>query len=396
MFGKRPTGPPRIVCLSNVHDHQYETLRGEEVEPCLSSPKRRDLFRCLEQATGREVVLLSSPPRPRTRRTARWLPAVQTRFSTHRQNVCRNWDAPKVRVPLSWCFYACQALRHTRGGDWLMLDNYEFIYVLAAWLVRLLRGTPVFLDYEDGKHLVPSRYWTLLNALAERLGRPLVRAALLAHPSLGERLPKSVPTLLVPGFVVLPEAARPELPPAAAVQILYSGTLDRVRGVDLLLAAIPLLPEQGWHLHLTGRGELEAEAARLAAEPGQVGRVTFHGTLADADFARLMARCHVGLNCQRSSDPLSAATFPSKVFSYLSAGLAVVSSRASQVPAICGDACRYYDEESPFSLAEAITRIVVDYPAWAGRATATSAIRQYTIEQTARRLREMLASADLT
>lgn len=385
----------RIVCLSNVHDHQYEGLRGEEVEPCLSSPKRRDLFRCLELATGREVVLLSSPPRPRTRRRPRWLPAVQTRFSTHCQHVCPNWDAPKFRVPLSWFFYACQALRHTRAGDWLMLDNYEFIYVVAAWLVRVLRGTPVLLDYEDGKHLVPSGCWTPLNALAERLGRPLIRAALLAHPSLGDRLPQSVPVLLVPGFVALSGSAQAKPPADGVVQFLYSGTLDRVRGVDLLLAAIPLLPEKGWHLHLTGRGELEAEAARLAAEPRWAGRVSFHGTLAATDHARLLARCQVGLNCQRSSDPLSSVTFPSKVFTYLSAGLLVLSSRASQVDKVCGSACSYFDGESREALAAAMVRFVRALPERAQEMAREELATRYSIEGTASRVRDLLNAASL-
>src|SRR5262245_61658063 len=97
-----PEHQSRIVCLSNVHDGNYEALRGEPIAPCLSSPKRRDLFRCLEMATGREVLVLSSPPKATCRRRPRLLRPTTTHFSTHRQIFCGNLDAPKLRIPSSW------------------------------------------------------------------------------------------------------------------------------------------------------------------------------------------------------------------------------------------------------------------------------------------------------
>ena len=59
----RTNSAPRIVCLSNVYDQQYLDFRGEAVPPSLSHPKRRNLFECLEAATGLEVFVLSSPPK---------------------------------------------------------------------------------------------------------------------------------------------------------------------------------------------------------------------------------------------------------------------------------------------------------------------------------------------
>ena len=387
--------PKRIVCLSNVHDENYEALREEFVEPCLSSAKRRELYKCLELATGRQVVLLSSPPRARTRRSGRWLPPVQTRFSGHTQYVCRNWDGPKLRVPLSWFFYTCQALRQTRSGDVVVIDNYEIIYIIVAWWLRIFRRVRFVLEYEDGKHLISSSPWRVLNGLAELFGRPLVAAALLAHPSLGERLPLEVPTLLVPGFITQTDSKCLDPGLGAEVQLLYSGSLDQVRGVDLLLEALPLFPVTGWHLHITGQGELEAHVRGAAQEPRWEGKVTFHGVLSNKAYSKLIGQCHVGLNCQRTSDPISAVTFPSKIFSYLSSGLVVVSSRASEIPAICGEACLYYEAETAESLAGVVGRILTNYPELARRPGRDRILQKYTVEGTAGRIRELFGAARL-
>src|ERR1017187_5453818 len=165
---------PRIVCLSNIFDQHYHDVRGEKVERQLTITFRRDLFRCLEMASGRELIVLSFPPKAAERRAGKWLPAVETKYSTHRQLFCCNWDAPKLRMPLSWFFYARNVLRHVRSGDVVVIDNYEFIYVVAARLIQMFRQVTFVLLYLDGKHLTDRGRDRVLSGLAEAWGRPLL------------------------------------------------------------------------------------------------------------------------------------------------------------------------------------------------------------------------------
>ncbi len=387
-FMAEPTHP-RIICLSNVFDQHYHDLRGEKIDRSLSSIKRQVLFQCLEKASGREVIVLSAQPKAAERRAGKWLPPLETKFSTHRQFFCANWDVPKLRVPLSWIFYACHVLRHTRSGDVVVIDNYEIIYVFAAWWLKLFRRVTFILDYEDGKHLIDRSIWKLLSGLAETAGRPLLSGATLAHPALGRRLPPALPTELVPGFV-------PENIPAyhdrtgPEVRFLYSGTLDGPRGVDLLLEAVKLLPAQGWHLDITGYGPLAESISCFVSDARWRGRLEYHQSLPPDAYERLLAACHAGLNCQRTSDPISGVTFPSKVFSYLSAGLVVISSKASDVDKICGKACLYYDEETPQSLAAAMNEAVADLAAVCQRLDRTEVTRRFSVEATAARLQKFL------
>ena len=112
---------PRIVCLSNIFDQNYHDVRGEEVERHLTIPFRRDIFQCLEMALGWELIVLSSPPKAMKRRTGKWLPPVETKFSNYHQLFCANWDIPKLRIPLVVDFLrpTCSApcLVRRSGGD---------------------------------------------------------------------------------------------------------------------------------------------------------------------------------------------------------------------------------------------------------------------------------------
>jgi glycosyltransferase involved in cell wall biosynthesis len=388
-----PWKPRRIVCLSNVYDQQYADRRDEMISPSLSSPKRRDLFECLETATGLEVIILSSPPKALERRKGRWLRPVETRFSRHRQLFCANWDMPKIRIPCSWILYTLHVRRHVRNGDILLLDNYEWIYVLAARLARLQHRVRFVLDYEDGKHVIDRGFSLLLARLAEKFGRPLLSAALIAAPPLQSRLPSSVPVEFVPGFYFPPPSKVKTQLAKGDLRFLYSGSLDETRGVDLILRAIDLLPPNGWRLDITGTGELQQQISERASDSRN--RITFHGTLAADRYHELTQECDVGLNCQRADDPVSKVTFPSKIFTYLSKGLAVLSSRASAVPSVCGDACIYYDEEAPASLAQAMQEVMKTFPAIQETTIKSKIVEKYSLNGTSERIRKLFETAHL-
>ena len=380
---------PRLILLSNVYDQNYGALRGETIPPCLSSPKRRDLFQSLRLAAGRDLLILSSPPKSLTRRSPKWLPPVSTSFAGFSQLFCRNLDAQKIRIPCSWLFYALHVVRHTRGGDVLILDNFELIYVLAAWLCRILYGNQVLLDFEDGKHLTDHGWTRFLSGPAEFFGKPLIQGAILAHPSLSERLSPRIPKILVPGFYVPHQNKQTPISTGDDTCFVYAGSLDAPRGVDLLLDTIPLLPEKGWRLDITGSGPLESRVRLIATHPSYSRKVVFHSVLDAKAHSSLLAESRVGLNLQRSDNPISQVTFPSKLFSYLSAGLLVISSRASDVEAILKKACLYLSQETPEALADLMICQISLEP----RQLHFAELDQFSIPSTALRLRAFFKEA---
>jgi hypothetical protein len=324
-----------------------------------------------------------------------WLRAFETRLSHHRQLFSANWDVPKLRIPCSWVLYAFHVSRHVRDGDIIVLDNYEWLYVLASWVARAQCRLRFVLDYEDGKHLIDKGIYLLLTRLAETLGRPLLSAAFLAAPGLQGRLTKNLPAEFVPGFYSAPPARdQPHSQDRGLLRFIYSGLLDKARGVDLLLSATDLLPPTGWRLDITGAGELQEQVREYAGRSNN--RIVFHATLSPDPYNELLRECDVGLNCQRVSDPISQVTFPSKIFTYFGAGLVVLSSRASGVPSACGDACLYYDEESPASLARGMQQLMENFTVIQKQAIQRSTIMErYSFARTSARIQSLFEKAGL-
>lgn len=80
--------------------------------------------------------------------------------------------------------------------------------------------------------------------------------------------------------------------------------------------------------------------------------------LSGEEYIRFIQSCDIGLSTQNPDAAFNATSFPSKILSYLSNGLRVVSIR---IPAIegsdVGDKLFYYDEQTPKQIADAILSV---------------------------------------
>ncbi|GAA3653579.1 glycosyltransferase family 4 protein [Microbacterium marinilacus] len=118
---------------------------------------------------------------------------------------------------------------------------------------------------------------------------------------------------------------------AGPLRACFVGSLKPWHGVDVAIDAMAGLG--GVELTVVGEGPerpaLEARARRRGAD------VRFTGAVPSGDVPRILAGMHAGL----APYPPHAGEYfsPLKVYEYLAAGVAVVASRAGQVPSIVTD-----------------------------------------------------------
>lgn len=145
------------------------------------------------------------------------------------------------------------------------------------------------------------------------------------------------------------------------VHLVYAGVIDTVKqGAFLALATARHLPSR-FHLHVMGFGsdvDLDLFQRRLDDEvPG--ARVTFHGKLVGFEHDALLQRCDVALAVQVTEGVFNSSSFPSKVLTYLSHGLTVVSVPA---PAVVGsevaECLSFSRDDSPQAIAAAVVAAV--------------------------------------
>ena len=146
------------------------------------------------------------------------------------------------------------------------------------------------------------------------------------------------------------------------IHIVYAGTFDpRKGGGQAAVAAAAFLP-LGYHVHIIGFGS-EKDILSLKKQVKEVSsfsscKVTYDGCLSGRDYLEFLQHCDIGLCTQDPNAAFNATSFPSKILSYMSNGLSVVSAK---VPAIVnspvGDLITYYDAQTPEEIAKAILKV---------------------------------------
>lgn len=148
------------------------------------------------------------------------------------------------------------------------------------------------------------------------------------------------------------------------IHCVYAGTLDPRKGGAAAAAAGEFLSDK-YHMHILGFGS-EEEVQNMKELTEEVNNkseatVTYDGLLKGDDYLQFIQSCDIGLSTQDPNADFNATSFPSKILSYMSNGLRVVSIR---IPAIetskVGDYLYFYNSQEPQQIAEAIMKIDIN------------------------------------
>lgn len=145
------------------------------------------------------------------------------------------------------------------------------------------------------------------------------------------------------------------------IHIVYAGILEPQKGcLDAVRAAEFL--DESYVIHILGYGrdshKNELERAINEVNSKSNCQVIFEGTRTGEKYIEFLQSCHIGLSPQLTNAGFNEISFPSKVLSYLSNGLRVVSIgitslRMSKV----GGLLFFYEENSPKAIANTIKSI---------------------------------------
>lgn len=203
--------------------------------------------------------------------------------------------------------------------------------VVPALVARHRYGRRVVADvHEDYLALLADRSWArgLRGAVARGVARQAVRAAARADLTsvVDEHVPPAgaVDRLVVPN-VPLASVIGDRQPMEARPRAVYVGDVRRSRGLHHMLAAVEGAP--AWRLDVVGPvAPADApwcdEWQRTSAARA---RVRFHGRLPPREAWHVAAGAWAGL-CLLEDTPAFRPAMPTKVYEYMAAGLAVLTS----------------------------------------------------------------------
>lgn len=145
------------------------------------------------------------------------------------------------------------------------------------------------------------------------------------------------------------------------IHVVYAGIIDKLKyGAFNAISAAKYLEEK-YVIHILGFGT-DKDIKTLNREIDDLNQISkckieFEGKKLGQKYVDFMSSCHVGLNTMRNEGVFLDFSFPSKVLSYMSIGLAVVGPRIKCLTESSIDKNMiYYDVESGENIANAISR----------------------------------------
>lgn len=137
---------------------------------------------------------------------------------------------------------------------------------------------------------------------------------------------------------------------------LFSGSLNEVRGIALLLEAFYSWKDSEARLLITGRGEMDGLVREFVKKDA---RIKFLGFLkSEEDLLEVYSQASYVVNPHLISHSGARYIFPSKLTEYMASGRYVVSSNQGEIGSEYGDLMSIYFEDSAQLLADKLKEAV--------------------------------------
>ena len=147
------------------------------------------------------------------------------------------------------------------------------------------------------------------------------------------------------------------------IQILFGGSLLMETGAQLFIDTITWLESKKPDLKkrinfiITGYGPMSAKLSQFSTSNGS-GWIKFLGDIDRENYLRILSGSHVGLCLKLGSSEMGKTTFPSKILEYASYGLAIITTKVSDVPELLDEnSAIFLNEEEPQQLADIFKKI---------------------------------------
>ncbi len=149
-------------------------------------------------------------------------------------------------------------------------------------------------------------------------------------------------------------------PDISVIHVVYAGTFDKRKGGATAAAAAAYLPNN-YMIHICGFGKPNEvdEMQKLVQELQRKGcKIKYEGLLKGMEYISLLQSCSIGLSTQDPSAKFNNTSFPSKILSYMSNGLSVVSIGIDAVSkSKIGNSIYYYYNQTPQEIANSILSV---------------------------------------
>lgn len=203
----------------------------------------------------------------------------------------------------------CLLTSRSARYNYVLIYNFYLPIFLAGIYAKYILGKPLYVEYQDD---YTKRRKNAIKNLLERMLRKTCCGAICVNEYMASSF-KNKPVVVCNGFADLSYTEICDFSIREGMTFLFGGTLDAIRGVDLIPELVSALRSRikAFRILVTGSGPL-----RGLVESWSFPEVTYCGTLDEQAYSKVVADVDACLVLQKPDHPFTRGSFPSKVEHY--------------------------------------------------------------------------------
>jgi len=226
----------------------------------------------------------------------------------------------KVIYSLLWLFF--WILRNIRRNEKILVYHSPWL-ALPILLAKKIKGFHLVLEVEEIYSDVSSLH-PFFDTLEKRIFEN-ADSFLFSTEFLATKLSNNKNYAILYGNYNVPEKLA--FPPTdGKIHLLYAGIIDSHKAGAFNAIEAALFLNEYYVMHIIGFGETEKLQIRInEINLTSKCKVFFDGVKSGEEYIKFCQSCHIGLSTQKMDGSYLESSFPSKILSYLSMGLNVIS-----------------------------------------------------------------------
>ena len=239
-------------------------------------------------------------------------------------NKIRNYIS--IVISLSWLFF--YLILNAKKGEKVVVYHSPWI-ALPLILSKRIKKFKLVLEVEEVYSDVSS-----LHKIFDKFEKKVFECSdyfLFSTDLLSKKINKNRPFLVLYGSYNVPKKMS-NPPNDGKIHLIYAGIIDSHKAGAFNAIETALYLNDNYIIHVIGFGEI-AKLEKRILEINKISKckVFYEGIKQGDEYIEFCQSCHIGLSTQNIEGAYTESSFPSKILSYLSMGLNVVSGDISCV-----------------------------------------------------------------
>ncbi len=200
-------------------------------------------------------------------------------------------------------------IRTRKTFDYCLIYNFYPVEIIAAGFAKYILRKRIIMDFEDD-YLLQSKKKFYKYYFSKVCGIP--DQVICINRNMRKYF-SNKEVYVFNGFINLPFLENNKFTLRNGMKFLYSGTLDNIRGVDLIPEIVKRLRNDitNFKIFITGQGPLEKFVKQF-----NFSEVFYLGFLQQSDFSKILMEVDAFLVLQKPDHKFSLGSFPSKIEFY--------------------------------------------------------------------------------